>query len=402
MERFVARQPILDENLGLHGYELLFRSSLENYFDHLDGDEATSEVIANVAFVFGLETLIGSSKAFINFTRELLIQQYATVLPPEQVVVEILEDVPPDDEVLEACRSLKALGYTLALDDFVDAPEYLPLIELVDIIKVDFLATTEEQRRSLVETYSPKGIKLLAEKIETQEAFEEAVSLGYSYFQGYFFSRPVVLSSGDMPASKMGLMQIIREVNQPEFDFDRIADLVQHEVAITYKLLRYVNSAALATRAPITNIRQALSRIGSRELKKWISMLALAVMAEDKPSELIVLSLVRARFCELAAIASGREAQQSQFFLLGLFSLLDAIVEQPMDVLLEEMPLADDVKGALLGEEGVPQCFLQLSTSVETGQWHKVVILAEKLKLDEAELGEFYRDAMVFATAVNQ
>jgi EAL and modified HD-GYP domain-containing signal transduction protein len=332
----------------------------------------------------------------------LLIQRYATVLPPGQVVIEILEDVFPDEEVIEACKSLKALGYTLALDDFVDTPDYLPLAELADIIKVDFLKTSPEHRRQIVKTYGPRGVKLLAEKIETQEAYEEAVSLGYSYFQGYFFSRPVVFSSGEMSASKMGLMEIIREVNQPEFDFDRIADLVQHEVAITYKLLRYVNSAAMARRAPITSVRAALSRLGSRELKKWISVLALAVMAEDKPSELIVLSLVRARFCELSAIASGRESKQSEFFLLGLFSLLDAIVDQPMDILLEELPLSDEIQQALLGTGGQPLMFLQLSKAVENGEWHKVVILADKLGLSEEELGGFYRDAMAFANAINQ
>ena len=400
MKHFVARQPILDRNQKVYGYEILFRSSLENYFEHEDEDDATSQVIANTTFVFGLDTLAGTNKAFINFTRNFLVEMYATVLPAEQAVIEILENVEPDEEVIAACRTLREQGYIIALDDFVDRPGYEQLAAEANIIKVDFMQTSPEQRAHLAQKYSARGVRMLAEKIETHEDFEEACRLGYELFQGYFFSKPVVLTRTELPASKLGLIRILQEANRPEIDFERLSDMVQNEVSITYRLLRYVNSAALGTRAPITTVERAVRRLGSVEVRKMISLLALSVMADGKPQEVLTTSLIRAKFCEMCAISSGQSDRRSEYFLMGLFSLLDVIAEQPMEMLLDKLPLPDDIKRAVMGERNTPRAALDLILAFERGNWQMFPSLASATDVEEMELSDAYQASLDFARNV--
>lgn len=394
MEQFIARQPIFDRNKKVFAYELLFRSGLDNYFSHVDGDQASSKVIANSLLLFGVEEMTGDAKAFINFTRSLLVKDYAISLPSQWVVVEVLENVEPDEEVVASCAKLKNNGFILALDDFVYDPVFEKLLDLADIVKVDFMVSDLEERKKLAETLLPRGIKLLAEKVETQQEFEEAMEMGYSYFQGYFFCKPVILSRNDIPVFKLNYMRILKLANEPDFDFDLLADTIGAEVSISYKLLKYVNSAAFGLRREVTTIKHALTMLGQKEIKKWVSLLTLSGMATDKPLELVVTSLIRAKFCELIAQSAGMADMSSDLFLMGLFSLLDAIVGRPLEEIIKEIPLHEDVIDALLGKENRLGHILSISIAFEKGAWQDLASMAKKAGVDEKKLPEDYVQAI--------
>ena len=273
MKKFVARQPIFDAEQNVFAYELLFRTGMEDFFNFDDSDQAASSVIVDSFLLFGLETLTGGQKAFINCTREMLVKGYMALLPKEQVVVEILETVEPDEEIIGACLRLKRAGYLLALDDFVYEDKYEPLLELADIIKVDFQATEAAGRKSLVERMAPRGVKLLAEKVESKQEFEQAVEMGYDYFQGYFFSRPQILSGQDVPGYKLNYLRVLQAVNRPEVNLREIENVIKQDVSLTYKLLRYLNSAFLASgpRSSPSNMRWlSWGRKRSRSGPPWL------------------------------------------------------------------------------------------------------------------------------------
>jgi c-di-GMP-related signal transduction protein len=260
MDSFIARQPIFDRQQKVYGYELLFRSGLDNVFNHPDPTEATTKVIAHSLLLLGIEPLTRGKKAFINATRDVLVREYMTLLPQESFAVEILETVEPDAAVIAACQKLKQAGYTLALDDFSADGLAAPLVPMADIIKVDFLATGREERTALARRYRPRGIHLLAEKVETRADFLEAMESGYSYFQGYFFSKPAIFSGKDVPAFKFHLLQILAEINRAELDFKQMAEIIKREMSLTYKLLRYINSAFFGLQHQVTSLPQALNQ----------------------------------------------------------------------------------------------------------------------------------------------
>ena len=311
LEHFIARQPIFDTKGRVYAYELLFRSGLHNYFDCDDQDHAAASVIANSNLLFDLSEMTGSTKAFVNCTRRVLLEDLITTLPRQQAVVEVLEDVEPDEELIAACRRLKNKGYTLALDDFVYHQNYEPLLELADIIKVDFLLSDVEEQERLARMMIPRGIKMLAEKVETHEVYEQARKMGYQYFQGYFFAKPVIISRKDIPTNKVQFLRILKEVHAQEVDFKKLAQTIQSEVSLSYKLLKLINSAAFALRNKVTSILQALSLLGLREIRSWVSLLSISSMADDKPAELVVSSLIRARLCEHLALPARMGRPQS-------------------------------------------------------------------------------------------
>ena len=383
MEAYIARQPIFDADETVFAYELLFRSGLENAFSHDDPDEASAKVMADGSLLMGLETLTGGKPAFINATRDILLNDYFHLLPKEFATVEVLEDVEPDMEVITACMRLKKAGYMLALDDFIYREELDDLIHLADIIKVDFLATvTPEERKAVVEKLGPIGVRFLAEKVETREEFEQAAELGYEYFQGYFFSKPVIVTTKSVPAFKLNYMRIVREVQRPELNFTELDAIVKLELSLTYKLLRYINSAYFGLRNKVSSIKHAIVMLGEREFRKWISFVALAGMGEDKPDELVVESLIRAKFCEALAHMTGLTQRSEELFLLGMFSLLDAIMDQPFEQLLVGMPMDDDLKAALMGTQNRLKDVLDYAVAYGRGDWEQLEELADKLKMD--------------------
>lgn len=397
MEHFIARQPIFDKHGKVYAYELLFRSGLHNYFDAADHDQAAASVIANSSLLFGLNEMSGGALVFINCTHKVLVEDFMTVLPKEQAVVEVLETVTPDAEIIAACQRLKRQGYILALDDFVYHDNYEPLLDLADIIKVDFLESDVEEQARLAKVMIPRGIKMLAEKVETHEVYEEAKKMGYQLFQGYFFSKPVIISRKDIPTNKIQFLRILKDIYAEDIDFQKLAKTIQSEVSLSYKLLKLINSAAFALRHKVTNILQALSLLGIREIRNWVSLLSVSAMADDKPAELVVSSLVRAKFCEQLSGSCGLSSRDTDLFLLGLFSLLDVIMSRPLSEILQEITIEDDIRDALIGEEGTMRTILDLIIAIEKADWDQVSSLSAQLNIDEQPLNEAYMDAIQWA-----
>jgi len=372
MESFIARQPIFDVQRNVYGYELLFRSGLENVFRHEDPNQATSKVMVDGFFLFNLNDLTGGKRAFINVPRDILLKEYMFFLPKEQVVVELLETVEPDPEVIQACQKLKKAGYLIAMDDFVYEQRYEPLLELTDFVKVDFLSTPEEARKSLGQKISPLKIRLVAEKVETLQMFQQGIESGYSFFQGYFFSKPAILVAKDIPTFKAHYFQLLKEIHRSGTDLNKLDGIIRQDVALTYKLLRYINSAFFGLPHKIKSVKQALVLLGEKTIKNWISFVALASMAVDKPEELLVMTVVRARFCETLAPYFNLADRKDDSFLMGLFSLIDAFLDRPLSQILAEIPIDDPIKLALLGKPSRLGEIYQYTLSYEKAAWGDV------------------------------
>ncbi len=400
---FIARQPIFDREKRVLAYELLFRSGPQNFFAAgTDGDKASSKVINNSLLVFGLDTLIGSKKAYVNITRRVLIDELITVLPHERTVVEMLETIEPDPEVLAACKTLKERGYAIALDDFVCKPGMDDLAALADVLKIDFLVTKGDERRQVAEKYLPQGIQMLAEKVETNEDFQQALDCGYAYFQGYFFCKPEMLSRKEIPVFKINYLRFLQEINRPDLDFEGLEQVIKQEVSLSVGLLRILNSAAFARPAKITSIRQSLVMLGERSIRTWATLIAVTNIGADKPGELVVTSLVRARFCELLAPIAGMASAALDLFLVGILSTVDALVGRPLDEIIEPMPLSDEVKKTLLqGGTRMADVF-GLARAYERGEWEQISELSEKLQIVEAEVPDLYRRSVEWADQIFQ
>ncbi len=397
MKTFIARQPIFDVKQEVYAYELLFRSGMDNFFNGDNLDQASSKVIGDSVLLHGLDVLTAGKKAFYNVTRQTLTAGYCAMLPEEQTVVEILENIEPDAETLEACKKLKEAGYPIALDDFVYEEKFKPFLELADIIKVDFLLSSKEEQREMAERFIPKGIQMLAEKVETWEIYQEAKEMGYVFFQGYYFAKPTILSTKDIPSFKLHYLQILQEIQKPQLSYQGLEDIIKREMSLSYKLLRYINSAFFGWHVTVSSINHALVLLGEVEVKKWTSLMALSNMADGKADELVVQAIVRAKFCESLAPKLGLAARAQDLFLMGMFSLIDGIMDRPIEEVLEKIPIESDIKDALLGKEGRLRDVYQLILSYEKGDWEAIPALHEKLRLDEEGIAEFYLEAVDMA-----
>jgi len=371
LEKFLARQPIFDHNRIVYGYELLFRSGPENHFDHTQPDAAAASAADNF-LLFGVERLTEGRRAFINCTREFLVRDFPFVLPKDRVVVEVLETVQVDVETVAACRRLKKAGFLLALDDFKLAPAWEPLVSLADFIKVDLLLTPLEEQMHLARLFSATNVRLIAEKVESYDEFQRTLNWGYAYFQGYFFSRPQMLKHHDIPAYKLNYLRILQAVNQPEMDLQLVSDRIKEEASLSYRLLRYLNSPAFPFVANVSSIPHGLSLLGERGIRKWVSLVAIACMGDDKPAELVMLPLVRARFCELLAPHAGLAHSSNDLFLLGLLSAMDAILDMKMTDVLKEIALSKEIRDALLGEKNRLRAVFDLALKYEMGAWDTI------------------------------
>ncbi len=373
--KFLARQPILNRQRDVFAYELLFRSGIQNSCEGTNLELASTSML-DTSFMIGLDKLSEGRRIFINCPREFLIRDYISLFPRDLVVVEILETIEPDEEIVAVCRRLKQQGYLLALDDFVDTSAWAPLVALADFIKVDFRLTPREEQRALAARYQARDVRLLAEKVETPEEFSEAKAMGYTLFQGYFFCRPEMMRQREIPAFKKAYLELLRAATASEFDMPALASKIKHEASLTYRLLRYLNSAAFGLRAEIRSIPHALSLLGERELRKWIAVVSVGVMADGKPDELMTVPLVRGRFCELLAPLAGMAGHANDLFLLGLLSVMDAILDQPLAVILAELPVRREIKEALLARSGLYRDMLDVATAHERADWEAISVLA--------------------------
>jgi len=400
MQLFVGRQPILDCALRTYGYELLFRSSEANRFDGTNACSATAAVISNTFLSVGAATILGECKAFVNLPRQLLADEVIGVLPHETVVVEILEDVIPDAEVVRACRSLKNAGFLLALDDFVRGPQSYLLTELADFIKVDFRATTKDQRKALAAEYGSRGIQMLAEKVESQQEYDEARSIGYSYFQGYFFAKPQVISAREIPATKLNQLRVLRELQHADLDFRRLEDLVRLDLGLAQQVLRYVNSAAFALNHPVRSINQALVVLGDQRIRKLIALAVMAGLVSNHPPELVWISLARARLCESIARQSGLVDREQDGFLMGLFSLLDVMIGRPLTDLFQELGMPAEMLAAITGDPSkgnILARIYKLCLACEAGNMLEIESHGQALGLAPGTVSELIVDAMTWS-----
>jgi EAL and modified HD-GYP domain-containing signal transduction protein len=395
---FVARQPIFDINKGVHAYELLFRSGLENHYRSTNPDASTLGVISSMFVEIGLDELTGGRPAFINFTRNLLLEDVARLLSPDLVTIEILEDVAADEEVLQACRKLKDSGFRLALDDFVLAHSGNPLLDVADIVKVDFAGTMPEDRRRIVEDLASRRIVPLAEKVETQEEFAEAAQAGFTYFQGYFFSKPSIRQGKALMSTKLAHLRMMEQLNRPEISIDELERIVKQDVPLSYKLLRFISSAWFGLRHQITSVRHALTWLGSREIRKWYYLVCLRDMGCDKPGELLVRALTRARMAEALAQHVGMPRQAQELFLAGMFSLVDVLLDTPMPELVDRLPLSQEIKSALVGQPSPMRQVLDLLTAYERADWDAFAAQAASLRLNADLVPDIFRKSLKWAT----
>ncbi len=395
---FIARQPIFDKAQNIFGYELLFRSGLENFFDtNLDQDYASSKMLMDSLLIFGFDELTRGKMVFLNFTRKVLLSDITFLLPKQTTVVELLEDVEPDKEVISAFEKLKKKGYTLALDDFEYQDKFLPLLNLTDIVKVDFTLTKGTERLNVIKKIDNPNIKYLAEKVETIEEFNQAKEMGYSYFQGYFFSKPVIVTGTDMPAYKLNFLQIIQELYNPNVSIGNIEKILMRDVSLSYKLLRLINSAAFSLRKEVYSIRHALNLLGIDELKKWISLMALSQVGDDKPEQLMITSVSIAKFSEIIAEKTRNRNIKSNFFLAGLFIFIDGFLNRPMEEILKNVPIIDEIKEALLGKNNLYRKVLDLYLSYEKMDWENVTQICNDIKIKPDEIFEYYMEAITWA-----
>ena len=350
MEVYVGRQPIFDRHSNVFGYELLYRRSMNNFYEGVDGNQATRDLIYNAFFAMQIDDLTEGKVGFINFTDAMVRDLVPEILPKEQLVIEILENSIVDHDLIQACKSLKEKGYILALDDFVLNPSLEPLLELVDIIKIEFPNVSLETQRNLINKYKHK-IKFLAERLETREEYNVALQMGYDYFQGFFFSKPVIYKQNDIGVLNTSILNIIHQLRTLDPDYNRIAQAVELDVGLSYKVIRLSNTISFGARYSIRSVRQALVRIGILELRRWFNVLLLKDLQQVENHELIKQSLVRAHLMENLAQYCGAKEQSLDYLLTGMFSSIDVLLSKPMEEVLIGMPLVDTVKAALLGEE---------------------------------------------------
>jgi EAL and modified HD-GYP domain-containing signal transduction protein len=367
---FIGRQPIYKKDLQVAGYELLHRAGAGNRMELTDGDQATTEVIIGSCMDFGLEALVGDRPAFINLTRSFVLGDRPLPFPQDRIVLEVLEDIAFDPPVLAGLARLSKRGFTIALDDFKFRPEAIPALEIADMVKVDVLQHSPAQLEHQVSQLRPFGVALLAEKVESHEMFARCKRLGFEYFQGYFLCRPNLIEGHRHTSHRGALVSLLAALQKPDAELKDLEALIVQDSALTLRLLRYMNSAGMGLRRTITSIRQALMLIGSRTIQNWVTLILLAGV-ENKPAELTRTALVRARMCELIAISECKP-QPATYFTAGLLSLLDAALDWPMHELLQQLPVHEQIKAALLSRGGELGETLQGVSDYEQGAWEQL------------------------------
>ncbi|MCK8125020.1 HDOD domain-containing protein [Pseudoalteromonas sp. S1610] len=397
MSVFVARQAILNRNQNVVAYELLFRDSPENCFPGVSDGQATARLIMENQLNLGTRHITSGKKALINIGPESLKLDLCEFLPCKDVVIELLETIEPTDDTYELCRKLFHSNYKLALDDFVYSPQWERFLKLVNLIKFDIRLTPLDEIPLVVNKLKKhKNIKLLAEKIETDEEYKLARQMGFDYFQGYYFARPAMIEQKDIHYNYGLVIAIYSEVMKPDPDVKVITGLFELDAALAYKLLRLLNSGVFPLQSQISSLKQALVYLGQARLKKFVSLIVTAHTARTKPIELMQMCVIRARFCELIASKVAKQVQ-GEAFLTGLFSLLDAILDKPMDLLVDKLPFPDEIKAALTGEKNDLYYILETVKAYETGSWWALEKAVSLINLDSAFLPKLYKQAVKWA-----
>ncbi|AYE35063.1 EAL and HDOD domain-containing protein [Clostridium septicum] len=405
MDIFIARQAIYNKNEKVVAYELLYRSSLDNKFDSsVKPEEATYKVIQNISS-FGLDKLTNNKMALVNFPEEVINSNMATLLPKEKVIIEVLENVKPTKEVIDNLRFLKRKGYYVALDDVSNLNQVMKFINIVDIIKVDFKLSTKEERKEIANFFMKNNfklynIKLLAEKIESKADFKEAIELNFKYFQGFYFSTPSVIIGEDIAVRNITIFNVLIELLKEEFDLSRIESIIISDVALSYKFLRFINSAYFSFVQEIDSIRQGIMLIGMEELRKWLSIVSVVEMRLSKSEEYANNTVIRAKFCE-EVMAKINYKEKGNAFMVGLFSDLHVMMRKDIQSVVDELPVSFNVKEALLGKDNILRYILNLTLAYEELNTDLVYKISNRVGLNIDNLGQIYLNTIEWAKRIN-
>jgi EAL and modified HD-GYP domain-containing signal transduction protein len=392
----IARQPVLDVRGDIHGYELLFRESARHTTCTGSPGRASAVVLDAALVSLGLDTLTGGRRAYFNITTEMLLNGAASLIPRESSVLEVLETVPAEPGTIEACRALHASGYTLALDDFVPGPRAEALLPFAKIAKLDVLSTSPVQMTHITRYLRGRGITVVAEKVETIEAYEAAKAAGCTLFQGYYFCRPQTIATREIPPNHVAHMQLVAALNRPNVSAMHVEELLKQDPRLSLRILRCVNSAAFATRREIQSIREAVVMLGINRVRQWAAVWLLTSM-NGGPREVASMAVLRARLCERLGDILGEAERAGGLFLLGLTSLLDVMIQQPMAVAIAELPLSAEIRAALLGEDNRERRLLDAVVHYERGDWEPALHAAERASIDISDLADAYQDALLWA-----
>ncbi len=393
MYSYVARQPIFNRQQRTVGYELLFRDGENNAFPDIEANKATSRLLVENYMAVGDNAAISGQRTFINFPQDSLLQLLPLLLPKRSIVVEVLETCEPNDALFTAIKLLCQRGYIIALDDFEMSPAWRRFLPYVRIIKLDLIKLGIEKSCDFVNQYRSRKLKFLAEKVETKDEYETALAAGFHFFQGYYFCKPELLKNRQVEPEKLNTVLLLQEICRDPVNFKRIEQIITSDVSLSYLLLRYVNAASNRTVEPISSFRQALVYLGEDKIRLFIGVVATAHAALDKPRELYLMSLQRARMCESLATGSGTQEQSHQAFLVGMFSLLDALLDTSLDQLVKVLPLQEDVEAALLHHQGRLGHTLALLEAYDQANWHLVSEYCEQLGIAENAVTRSYQQA---------
>ncbi|HEY3929694.1 MAG TPA: HDOD domain-containing protein [Candidatus Koribacter sp.] len=396
MLRYIARQPILNASEQTFGYELLYRAGAENFARITNQNDAARRVLDDL-LTLGIGELARGTRVFLNCTNDLVSENLVTLLPTENVVLELLETVVPDHDLLRSCAELKAGGYSIALDDFVPTPNTLPLVEFADFIKVDFRALAVEECSALVQQFGSR-IKFVAEKVETRAEFASAHEMGCLYFQGYFFAQPTLLAVKHIPALYASYLRLLAATCTPDFDFAEIEAIIKADVSLCYKLLRYLNSAAFCLHSAITSLRQALVILGENAIRRWVCVSAAATAASGKPPELLTATLLRARFCELLAVFAHCDPYNA--FLVGLFSLMETLLDMPLSQVLANVQFPGETRHTLLGANNRLRSLFEMVCAYIRGDWNTMSARSQDLALSHQQITSCYLEAVRSVDAI--
>ena len=390
---FLARQPIYDHQLNVFAYELLFRSKASEQAHVTDGNEATSEVLVSTVMDIGLENIVGNRLAFINLTRDFLVGSLPMLQTHSQIVLEVLEDEFPDQELATALEKLQHTGCNIALDDFIYTPAYRRLLEFAHFVKLDVRVLGPEKLATHVELLRDFNVKLLAEKVESQEEFEHCRTLGFDYFQGFFFCKPEIITGKRTEGNRLIVLQFLAELQNPTVTMDELELLISQDASLVYQLLRYMNSAFYNLSTKVESIKHALTLLGTNEVRKWASLMLMLRLSDEKPKELIVTGMIRAKMAELLG-GDDKNKTPDQYFTVGLFSILDALMDMPLPEVLDALPLCKETSSALKSYKGAMGETLHHIIDYEHAAWDALV------DVDCRAYQEAYIQAIEWATTL--
>lgn len=390
-EIYFARQPIYNRDFQVEGYELFYRQAGAESAQFLDAEIATSQVVLNTVTEVGLDRIVGPHKAFINIARDFVVGGYLEMFALPQLVFEVVADIVVDEPLLRSLRQLRQQGYRFVLDDYTDNEAYRALLEIADYVKIDMLVTPEEEVRRVVPLLRQRGVALIAERIETQSILELCQTLKFDFFQGYHFSQPKMLKFRGVPANQLAILQLVSKLHEPEIDLKAIESLIRQDVSLSYKLLRYINSAYFNLSRRIDSIQRAIILLGTKNIRSWATLISLANIDHHR-SDLITVALERAKMCELLAEAVGLKHKESGY-TVGLLSVLDAMTQAPMELILAALPLDEEINEALLQHKGMLGRILACALAYERCDWESV----DTLDLEPSQINDAYMTALAEA-----